>query len=668
MAQVFYKTMISVDWLSLMCQSFDLLSNLKSREEVISDGVNRQQRRQSNPDFILNGDVPDERELAVANPEGELLNRSIYVWEKRTFGSKQFKSIYDVKFADDDGVLEPFAVVCSKPTLSSWDPRTVSVKLSNHLFYINSPGYWLFLLRHFLSLYELQVTSISRCDIAADFLYLRNRISGPTLADKIKSLQWWKCGSVNVSEHYKLPYTMNWAPADDKEGFEVSGYKQQGKVASRVETMTFGTMASDAQVCLYDKTLELNRSLVKITRNGEGFEESAKEYIRDAHKEAGVYHPKRHTWRLEIRLRNKALFLTDSILGIERSLQLDDLAPAELMNTFIAAADRYFKIVDPTLGGARVITPELLQSLSGHKNRLPVINLFPYKTCTYSFSRKKYHDSANKFHRSVITRLDQLGDRLQRVPCRYTKPEDADAIPNLIKRLEPIAKQLAEQSSAFRKATNALLVLHDIAAQHTELATSDDLQAIEDCREMLERHLNTESPSFTRNVMSTLSKFSDKIERNLQMASEKATRPIHNARPSDAHILLEAADVLKGFFVTAVADDRAEREHDLHMQKFLEAIHIMNTTEDAPPLVLDMLYRYCWSRTWIPYDKLTAIIGANINNTFGIWVKCGFDLELLYKHTGISSLYSGWRPPILGKFDYRKSVPFAPKIEFLSSL
>lgn len=388
MPQVFFKNLVSVDWLSMMVKSMDI-----NFAKYHSD---------------------------------------MFLWHPRNYGTKQFKNIVDLSFIDEDAVVQPFGLFCYEPTLEQWEVTSGSLKLANSLFYCDYRILWQDLLLQFLTTYQMQVISISRCDLACDFLFLLNRVSGPMLIEKLKSFDWWKCGSVKCCEYYKMPYSIDVPAFADTTQSDMQVFLQQGKLQSRTESLTFGTMSSDAQVCIYDKTLELMRTETDVELFGENVRVSAKEYIRDAHKAAGVYHDKRHTWRVEIRLRNKAAFLIDNKNGIERPLYITDLTPQNLPNLFHLAANKYFRLIDASLGGHRKVTAEVIQKFSAHKNRLPEVDLFRPKTLTLALSKKKYQKNPTRFTKAVISSLEKHSDELSNIKStpaqRNLMPDDANVL------------------------------------------------------------------------------------------------------------------------------------------------------------------------------------------------------------------------------------------------
>lgn len=385
MPRTFYKNLVSVDWLSIMVRAFKLQFE----------------------------DNPSEE----------------FLWKERPYGSKQFHHIFDISSIDRDGVIQPFCTFCSEPTLSSWPADLCSMKLANNIFYCKADDPWQDLLSKFMRHYMLQEVSISRCDLACDFLYLRDRVSGPMLVSKLKSFAWWKCGSVKCCEYYKMPYTLKSTDPFNGDTSDIQVFLNNGKMVAGTESMTFGTMSSDAQVCIYDKTLELKRTEVEVNVMGETVNVSAKEYIRDAHKAAGVWDEKRHTWRVEIRLRNKALLITDTNTGHERPLMLQDLQPSNLVTLFVLASDKYFRLVDFSMGGTEEVNAERLESYAKHKERLPIVDLFRPKTLLLTMSKKKYQKNPTRFTKAVISALNTNADELEKAPnqpwSKNLQPSDA---------------------------------------------------------------------------------------------------------------------------------------------------------------------------------------------------------------------------------------------------
>lgn len=615
MAQVNFNMMISVDWLQLSLRSFDLLS------------------------------YP--------------VDSARFYFKQRSYGTKQFRNVFDVSVLVDGDVLEPFGVFQSVPTLEAWDPQTCSLKLDNHLLYSSNRGSWLDHLRCFLADYRLSINSITRVDLAGDFLYLRNRVSGPALCNNIKSLKWWKCGSVNISEHYKMPYSLEWSRSVDKDGIDTKIYLQGNKVSPRVETLTFGTMSSDAQVCIYDKTLELNRSAVSVLRGDKEVKESAKEYIRDCHKLAGVYDPNKHTWRIELRLKSKASFLWDEYRAMERPLYLEDLSSAHIVETFISACDKYFRLVDASDDGSVQITSDYCRKMRGHKNRLPKVHLFSPALCRSQFVKKDYHKPANQFHRAVINRLEQLADKTKRIPCKETLQGDKELIPSLVSHLQPLAAQMKEDKKLLLRALNSLSAVQSTIVERESPVSQVTQSLIAQTKEMLERHFNTESPVFVHNMISSLRKYESGMSNMLSAGAKSKARSVRSAHPSDSEILHEAAQVLQGIFTNVVHDERKQQQSDLFITKLVDCINIINQFDLPNPQALDYAYKCFASNRLVPTAVLDKILQRQVYTPFGSLVECNFDIDIWLEKRGMRKYSIDWVPPLLPIGDYR--VGYSPR-------
>lgn len=319
---------------------------------------------------------------------------TIFAFKQRPFGSKMWEYIYEV-YNVEDGVFGcPFAVLCSGLRGKMSNPKAVSVKIANEQLY--RADRWE-KIQAFQSLYSIEFMNISRVDLAADFIYLKGRISGRQLVANIKNLKWWKCGSVNISEHYTMPYSVKWSRLP--EDMDINLFQQSGAMALRTESLTFGTKASFAQVCIYDKTLELSSHEVAGV--------CAKEYIRDCWKLAGVYDPDRHTWRVEIRLSSKAATIADPFKaeGL-RPLHYMDLQDGLLHKTFKSAADVWFRLVDASQGGnVKEITPEYCETFRKYKHKLKVVDLFPFDALKHGFVRRKPTAKPSRFTAAMMNAL-----------------------------------------------------------------------------------------------------------------------------------------------------------------------------------------------------------------------------------------------------------------------
>lgn len=308
--------------------------------------------------------------------------------QKREYGSKLWREIYTVSYDSTDGIAVPFATLCAVPTSPKMQQSAGSLKLDNAILYNSN---WRELLNDFLITTGIMVTNLSRVDLALDFLFLKNRVSGPQLVKNLLNYQWWKCGRSAFSLNAYMPYSIKWARrADDMNITEME--QNDGKISSRVQTLTFGKISSAAQVCIYDKTAELRETEI------DGI--SKKEYIRDCHKLANVYDEKRHTWRVEIRLTSKAATIYEPQKDSYRPLLLSDLSTQNIWNTFRAAADVWFRLVE---------RPEKDNgSKTLHKNRLKVVELFDAAPAPIKFKHEQKTTKPSRFYKAMAGRCLSL--------------------------------------------------------------------------------------------------------------------------------------------------------------------------------------------------------------------------------------------------------------------
>lgn len=580
-----------------------------------------------------------------------------FMWRARTYGTKQWSMVYDVDYVSEDGELLPFGVLTAVPTNSGWDPAFCALKLDNHLLYRDGQQLWFDLVRIFLDEYCLAVRNIARVDLAADFLYLHGRVSGPQLVQNLKSMRWWKCGTVNCSEHYSMPYSLKWSNDAKGGGFETEVYLQNGQLAPRVETLTFGTMSSDAQVCIYDKTLELNRSQVTVTRNGEEFKESAKEYIRECHKNAKVFSKNRHTWRIEIRLKNNACYLRESSTGKPVQLTLDDLAPAKLAETFLAAQDKYFRLVDATDGGRATVDREYCEIMRGHKNRLPSVRLFEAHSLLTVFCKRPYHVPANKFNRDVINRLDALGDRMKRCPVSCSMPDDQKTLDETLELLP----KLEDRCKSAQSLDLALIRNIDRLIKQTSdanlLASSEELSLLQRAKEVCERHLHTESPGFVRNMIAMLTKCANNMRSMIEDGIKSVKFRFRNVRPSDSQVLIEAADILKAIFVDVVHDERKAAQRNIYEDALHRCINAFNQEPFPSAHMLDVIYTVLNSKRYLERSALVRILDQYALTPFGQWYRANFSTDVFNQYYNKIANLAEWYPPLLNKFDYRGNMP-----------
>lgn len=527
--------------------------------------------------------------LAASNELFVIESVGNFICSARERGSRQFKSIIDVSYVTADAELIPFGVFCCDPTLESWSRKICSLKLDNSLLYNNVDGGWYNILCQFLSIYDLTISHLQRCDIACDFIYLKNRVSGTMLAKNIKSMKWWKCGSVNISEHYTMPYSLKWVRDIATDGYETEIYLQNGELSPRVESMTFGKISSGAQVILYDKSLELKSHEFSLADSDVKI--CSKEYIRSAWKDAGVYDEKRHTWRIEIRLSSSALFMRDFINDTDRRLTLADIIGDNLKYTFFMAMDRYFRLVDFTEGGKYNVDIRRCVAMSSHKNRLPKVELFD--TCDFNckLCRAKYHIPCNQFNRSVVNRLQSLAMSLTQEGGCFSRKGDKEAIKVGMESLRNISENIGPIN---QKTSECVRLLKAICfdANMSDAINPADVDNIVRCRKVLERRLRTESPRFLRMMMNDISRVKYKVDVINESAMIKGKDIF--VKPKDSAILTDSVKVLQSLYSPVLRDQQAEDNNNIYYTCLTDLLNKMDNNYFVSKAEYDFM-KFCLS-------------------------------------------------------------------------
>lgn len=488
-----------------------------------------------------------------------------FICSQRDRGSRQYKNITDVNYISTDGELIPFGVFLSTPTLATWSPLTCALKLDNSLLYNSVDGGWFSVLGKFVRCYNLTISHIQRCDLACDFLYLKGRLSGSQLCHKIKSMEYWKCGSVNVSEHYTMPYSIKWQRDISLDGYESEIYLQSGSLSPRVESLTFGKLSSGAQVCLYDKTLELKSHEITI----DGKKVCSKQYIRDNWVNANVFHVKRHTWRLEIRLTSQALFIFDSKDDKERRITISDIIGDALKYTFLMAVDRYFRLVDFTIGGTQPVSVDRCFAMSTHKNRLPIVNLFDCDGLNCQMCRAKYHLPCNRFNRSVVTRLQSLSSIISAKESILSTYGLKDKVESGIKSLGYIAYN---REGVMANVSDCIRLLKEITFNcnaHGAIP-QEHIDNLVDLRRSMEYMLRTESPRFVKMMINDVCKVKKSVD--IIRESEFIKGREHLTKPMDSQILTDSVRILQSLYSPSVRDQRNEDAANLYKERLYQIV------------------------------------------------------------------------------------------------
>lgn len=508
-----------------------------------------------------------------------------FICSQRDRGSRQFKNITDVNYISTDGELIPFGVFLSTPTLATWSPLTCALKLDNSLLYNSVDGGWFAVLGKFIRCYNLTISHIQRCDLACDFLYLKGRLSGSQLCHKIKSMEYWKCGSVNVSEHYTMPYSIKWQRDISLDGYESEIYLQSGSLSPRVESLTFGKLSSGAQVCLYDKTLELKSHEITI----DGKKVCSKQYIRDNWVNANVFHVKRHTWRLEIRLSSQALFIFDSKDDKERRITISDIIGDALRYTFLMAVDRYFRLVDFTIGGTQPVSVDRCFAMSTHKNRLPIVNLFDCDGLNCQMCRAKYHLPCNRFNRSVVTRLQSLSSIMSAKESILSTYGLKDKVESGIKSLGYIANN---RETIMANVSDCIRLLKEITFNCNAhgVIPQEHIDNLVDLRRSMEYMLRTESPRFVKMMINDVSRVKKSVD--IIRESEFIKGKEQLTKPMDSQILTDSVRILQSLYSPSVRDQRNEDTTNLYKERLYQIVRSNQTNRSWTESEYDYI-RFC---------------------------------------------------------------------------
>lgn len=322
-----------------------------------------------------------------------------YIIRKLSYGSKMWRRIYSISVSDDNGVMIPFATACCEPTTDGMDPSCGTLKLDNALLYTDL---WRPLLDMWIEEAGMIIKSISRADIAMDFIYLKNRVTGRQLIDNLLSYKWWKCGRTEYNVYASMPYSIKWTRnIDDQVIDEI--FTSDGNLSNRAMSITFGKASSPCQICVYDKTAELKRTEV------DGISE--KEYIREWHKANNVWDEKRHTWRIEIRLNSRSYTIARPGAAELSPINISDLMPGVIAATYRAAQDTWFRLVDATEGGTKEITKQRLKAL--HKSRLPRVEIIPDVILKPKFVRMPHQPKLSRFYKAVANKCQAVSDEIK---------------------------------------------------------------------------------------------------------------------------------------------------------------------------------------------------------------------------------------------------------------
>lgn len=248
---------------------------------------------------------------------------------KLEYGSKHFASITEIRLYD-----ELIAVMESDPRSKVLKPHCAIIKFANRLLYMPYRNQYI---KHFLLSCKIKFISITRMDIAIDFLKFKNGLLPQTLINNFLSEKFVKNG---------------------RGKFTVIGEIENVK---EVEYLRFGSKKSDVQVYLYNKSKEMREKVYKP-------------YIAENFKRLGKKEEE-DVWRLEFALKAGACKFLDESTGEYFKLDLSILDNDELLLDIVKElSNKYFKfkINDGQKNKTRMKDVDLLDIDKGNLRRIKI--------------------------------------------------------------------------------------------------------------------------------------------------------------------------------------------------------------------------------------------------------------------------------------------------------
>lgn len=555
-------------------------------------------------------------------------NSSLFSWQERDYGTKQYGKVFNVDVCGDNDTSLPFCTICAAPRMQTMKANMLSLQLNNRILYDNSIDDWRVLLDKFCHQYNIAILRITRCDFALDFLYLNNRVSGPKLIRNLKNFVWLKTGSVKVSEHYTMPYSISGA-SDSLNGlFDVQYYMQSRKLQTRVESMMFGTMKSDAAVCIYDKTAELATHSVKMKVDGKDQIVCAKEYIRDAHKMACVYDPQMHTWRIEIRVKNTASFIRDVATQVERPLTIFDLNPDRLTSTIYAALNHYFYLVETPADMLQGGLFDAQDTRLKNKKRLKKVELVPSIPDNITMVRSRKTLKASQYTRGVLNRIEEWATRKERAEKLIRTGADLSVVDKAIKEVNTLAKRKASPELA--RLVTLMSDVKDVFVAAIDKMPETCKSAIVDAISVIEHFRILETRGYSKSIAK---KFED-LASAIDIKDISPSSVAHGIKfvPSDAEILRSARNIVQQFYTAAEVPDKLYYSERLYEGGIYNAIRSINECPHFPPYQAYLaIIGYMATREYLPDERWHSIIREFRYTPFYLLVSCKFDMDVYFR-------------------------------------
>lgn len=550
-----------------------------------------------------------------------------FAWKERDYGTKQYAKVYNVTCTSPNAPAVPFCTICAAPRMSTLAGNMLSMQLSNQILYDSTYGDWRQLLTTFCKLYGITVIRITRCDFALDFLYLANRVSGPKLIRNIKNFVWLKTGTVKVSEHYTMPYSVTKASDTLNGKFDIQYYMQQKKLQARVETMMFGTMKSDAAVCIYDKTAELARHSVKVEVDGKEKIVCEKEYIRDCHKNHCVYDPNMHTWRIEIRVKNTASFIRDMGSKVERCLMLTDLADDRISYTIQAALNHYFYLVETPADMLENNMFDPNDTRLKNKKRLKRVELVPTIPDNIAMVRTRKVQKATQYTRSVLNRIEEWATRKERAEKLLRNGADGSIIDNAIASLETLSK--TKQSADLAQLSSLMRNVKDLVVSQIDNMPDNCKSTLIDAISIIEHFRILETRGYSKSI-------AQKFEDLAYAIDVRDTMPASIAHagsfiPSDAAILRSAKQIAEGFYMQARQPLDKYKSDRLYEGCIYKAIRAINERPHWPPIqAFNAVIGYIINKEYLSDERWHSIINEFRYTPFYLMLSVKFDMQIYF--------------------------------------
>lgn len=246
-----------------------------------------------------------------------------FTYQRQQYGTRQFKVltfVYEGK--------EKFAEIQSQPFSGILEEGACIVKFDNALLYRPFLGDRVMA---FLEVHNLQPKSISRLDVAADFLRFESYDVVPFIRD-FMAMELRHIGRGNGASYFE-----HRAKKDKVTGHSIYSMQYSG--------LSFGSHSSDVRIYLYNKTKELA-------------EVSDKPYIRDSWTAAefGNYsglwlsqymrNEMQPVWRLEVSLKGKGLKFKDATTMQIVEVNVPDVFDPDFLRTlYFTMIHDYFQFV-----------------------------------------------------------------------------------------------------------------------------------------------------------------------------------------------------------------------------------------------------------------------------------------------------------------------------------